>query len=80
METELEAVREIIACLEEQPNKGVDACEIKWLRKEAELIEQRLTVSRNRISDYEMRLKNAQEIIAWLEGQSNSEADCPMMD
>ena len=66
---ELGAMQELIVCLEEQLDKETHICEIEWLRKEAELFEQKLVDSQNRIADYETRLKNIQAIIAWLEGQ-----------
>lgn len=72
---ELGAIQELIVCLEEQLDKETHICEIEWLRKEAELFERKLADSQNRIADYEMRLKNIQAIIAWLEGQPNGEID-----
>lgn len=76
---ELGAIQELIVCLEEQLDKETHICEIEWLRKEAELFERKLADSQNRIADYEMRLKNIQAIIAWLEGQPNGEIDCPII-
>lgn len=66
---ELDAMQELIICLEEQPNKETHICEIEWLKKEAGLLEQKLADSRKRITDYETRLKNIQAIIAWLKRQ-----------
>lgn len=76
---ELGIMQELIVCLEEQPNNEAHICEIKWLRKEAKLIDQKLANSQKRIADYETKLKNIQEIIAWLEGQPCSEIDCPIV-
>lgn len=76
---ELGTMRELIVCLEEQLDKETHICEIEWLRKEAELFEQKLADSQNRIADSETRLKNIQAIIAWLEGQPGSEIDCPIV-
>lgn len=76
---ELGTMRELIVCLEEQLDKETHISEIEWLRKEAELFEQKLADSQNRIADSETRLKNIQAIIAWLEGQPGSEIDCPIV-